>query len=456
MSTIKISQLPLATGATGPNTFIPVIIDGENYKVAADDYISSGATGPRGATGATGATGLKGSTGPVGGTGATGLKGSTGFTGATGLKGGIVLQYGGQSGNPAPGYFTFDNTILKVSIYDYYGQDIAGWLANVWGGGPGNRNPLGQFILQETDNPTERHWIINVDGIVGMGSYYQFTANTISGVGGGGFAIDEILVSSFARSGQEGERGSTGATGLIGATGNGATGATGSQGHVGGTGATGSGLTGATGLTGGTGATGFTGGTGATGSGATGSTGPAGNPGATGFTGSTGATGLGATGLTGGTGATGPQGQTGSTGILGSAGSTGATGPQGLTGSTGPIGATGTVPTPTTNTLTQAATVNLDFAALDGDLATLTLTTATNVTFSTSNLAVGQRFIMILTNSSGGTRTVNEPTGNAWKQVSDNGFSGLGSISNGEDLYIEFWSWGTTNADVYYRTMYIT
>jgi len=39
--------MPTTTGATGPNTFVPVIVDGVNYKVAADDLISQGATGPQ-------------------------------------------------------------------------------------------------------------------------------------------------------------------------------------------------------------------------------------------------------------------------------------------------------------------------------------------------------------------------------------------------------------------------
>ena len=454
MSTVKISQLPLATGATGPNTFIPVIIDGENYKVAADDYISggaTGATGPVGSTGATGAKGFTGSTGLTGSTGSQGLSGSTGTkgsTGATGLTGSTGSQ--GLTGSTGLG-----STGATGS------QGLTGATGS---GATGATGPQGN------------------QGDIGA---------TGAGLTGA--------------TGSQGIQGATGLQGIQGATGQrgstGATGATGTQGLTGATGQDGLGLLAKQYKVSGSAFTDIGGGEyqydvtfaaafpntnynvdvtlhipgGATGGYPQGLITPVSdlqfiqvqitNKTTSGFRVITdGLSGLamgsfmefyiravatGEAGVIPENGATGATGFTGSTGPNGSDGATGATGPAGLTG------ATGTVPTPTTASLTQASTVNLDFSALNGTLVTMNLTTSTAVTFTTSNLAVGQSFDLVINNTSGGTRTVNEPTGGAWKQVQNgSGFSSLPSISTGL-TYLTFKSWGTANADVYYTVDYV-
>jgi len=250
MSTVKISQMPLATGATGPNTFVPVIIDGENFKVAADTFINQGATGATGLTGSTGTTGLTGDQGSTGLTGATGQKGSTGFTGATGANG----TNGDQGSTGLTGA-----TGQKGST-GFTGATGAGLT-----GATGEQGPSGSTGLT---GATGTAGVNGVQGSTGL------TGSTGAGLTGA--------------TGDQGPMGATGDQGLTGATGAGLTGATGDQGPTGATGdlgltgATGAGLTGATGDQGPTGATGDLGLTGATGAGATGATGPTGGNGATG------------------------------------------------------------------------------------------------------------------------------------------------------------------------------
>jgi hypothetical protein len=460
--------MPLATGATGPNTFIPVIIDGENYKVAADDYISSGATGATGYTGSTGATGLKGATGQgsTGLTGATGQKGSTGFTGSTGATGqGFeyegnwdnattyqpydVVTYTGSawitpttSLNEVPGvagnWYIFVNAGEQGST----GATGATGLKGATGSGATGATGLpGLGLLAKSGEVLGASgWVGNTYTVVFNTPFTtddytpQATFNGDTAIGAwGDVTIDDITTTGFKI--LAGSTGPTANASLLwtavshGETGVPTTGATGLRG-----------ATGATGFTGSTGATGHIGGTGATGSGATG---PKGSTGATGATGAAGLTG--ATGLRGATGATGFTGSTGATGLLGSTGATGT----GTAGSTGPIGATGltgaTGPAPTqftVGTLTQAATVTLDLATVSGTYQTLALTTATNITLATSNRAAGRYTKIFITNTSGGTRTISYGVSKVGDPIPTT------SLDNNETCVVDLFCNGTATSNI--------
>ena len=295
MSTVKISQMPLATGATGPNTFIPVIIDGENYKVAADTFISQGATGTTG-PGATGATGLKGATGPSGGpigstgatgiqgatgsqglqgstglTGATGVKGSTGSTGpqgasgatghiggtgatgsgatgatglqgatgrigstgATGYRGGIVYEFEIQTGaaDPVSGAFKFNVPGTTLRINKL---DQGGVDVSTWIStwDDSTTNPHGTLTIQEAEGDLIDLRVYQITGaVVDSGTYYSIPVTLITS--GGTFADGQLFTLEYSRTGNIGLTGATGSQGPAGSTGP--------------IGATGSGATGATG-----------------------------------------------------------------------------------------------------------------------------------------------------------------------------------------------------------------
>jgi hypothetical protein len=506
MSTVKISQMPVTTGATGPNTFIPVIVDGINYKIAADDLISQGATGPRGSTGATGATGSQGQPGATGAgaTGATGAKGSTGATGSTGAQGhtgGTGATGSGATGatgsqgptGPTPwilpatpydngasynlgaavtyqgGYYYRTGNPLNPGYPPTPGSINGSWTPVADGGAPG---ATGEGGATGPDGATGAQGLTGSTGAPGLGllaksgehvgasgyslgldntytvvfdtpfSTADYTPQALyngdSTIGGwGDRTIDDITTTGFKVSigstgptvnssllwtaVSHGETGvpTTGATGAQGAAG--ATGSQGAQGSQGFTGATGSGATGATGSIGSTGATGSPGTSGAQGfTGATGSQGPLGSTGATGATG---------TGTTGSTGATG----------TGTTGSTGATGAQGNIGATGPV-----ITDITVNTVAQAASIAIDFAAYSNEWVDITLSSATNLTFTTSNRAAGRQTRIRVTNSSGGTRTVNLPgTTKLGDPVPPN------SLANGEIAIYDWQMWGTTDATGY-------
>jgi hypothetical protein len=404
MSTVKISQMPLATGATGPNTFIPVIIDGENYKVAANTFISQGATGTTG-PGATGATGLKGATGPSGGpigstgatgiqgatgsqglqgstglTGATGVKGSTGSTGpqgasgatghiggtgatgsgatgatglqgatgrigstgATGYRGGIVYEFEIQTGagDPVSGAFKFNVPGTTLRINKL---DQGGVDVSAWIStwDDSTTNPHGTLTIQEAEGDLIDLRVYQITGaVVDSGTYYSIPVTLITS--GGTFADGQLFTLEYSRTGNIGLTGATGSQGPAGSTGP--------------IGATGSGATGATGplpwdLPATVYDNGVSYGIGAAVIYAGGyyyRTGNPGNPGYAPIPGQITASWTpvadggqpGSTGATG-SGATGATGLVGGTGATGSQGSTGATGLRGATGATGATGLVG-------------------------------------------------------------------------------------------------------------------
>lgn len=73
MAQKKISQLPLATGPTGPD-LLPLVNGGATKRVTLSTlsafFAAAGATGPAGPTGAAGSSGSNGATGPTGPAGA--------------------------------------------------------------------------------------------------------------------------------------------------------------------------------------------------------------------------------------------------------------------------------------------------------------------------------------------------------------------------------------------------
>ena len=393
--------MPTTTGATGPNTFVPVIVDGVNYKIAADDLISQGATGPgatgatgpigatgpsggpigstgatglkgatgsqglQGSTGLTGATGVKGSTGSTGlqgasgstghiggtgatgsgATGATGLQGATGrigSTGATGYRGGIVYEFEIQTGaaDPVSGAFKFNvpGTTLRINKLDQGGVDVSTWIAT-WD--DSTTNPHGTLTIQEAEGDLIDLRVYQITGaVVDSGTYYSIPVTLITS--GGTFADGQLFTLEYSRTGNIGLTGATGSQGPAGSTGP--------------IGATGSGATGATGpLPWDLPATVYDNGA----SYAIGAaviyaggyyyrTGNPGNPGYPPIPGQITASWTpvadgGLTGSTGPEGATG-SGATGATGLVGGTGATGAagtSGAQGFTGATGQRGSTG-------------------------------------------------------------------------------------------------------------------
>ena len=199
-------------------------------------------------------------------------------------------------------------------------------------------------------------------------------------------ALDEAIEDIELTPGPAGPTGPAGPQGPAGPTGPaGATGAPGATGPAGPQGAKGdTGDTGPVGATGPAGPTGQQGPQGIQGiKGDTGDTGPAGPAGSAGPTGPQGPQGP--------AGATGPQGPQGEQGDTGDTGPAGPQGPQGEPGPVPPVVSTTTAglqPATGFGTITYAATVNLDLAARDGQVNTITATGPLELT--TSNLANGR------------------------------------------------------------------
>jgi hypothetical protein len=421
MSVTKISQMPEATGATGPNTFIPVIIDGENYKVAADTFIGEGATGATGYVGGTGATGFTGATGQgaTGTTGPQGPQGEKGFTGSTGSQGtqGHIGATGQKGATGEKGFTGSTGATGAQGNQGFTGATGSGATGLV--GSTGLRGATGITGPTGSRGATGSTGVTGLAGLVGIPyrlrneqinptseGYLSFDAFGLNlatelriNESSGWPSQDHEDLSTWIESWDDSTATIKGTFTMQNASDAGNIvifSITGSPSKVGDyynipvayvagdttwadntdvvinfVRAGDKGLNGATGLTG------------ATGSGATG---PRGATGATGFTGSTGATGaLGSTGATG----------------TGTAGSTGPIGATGLTGATGPA------PTQfTQNAVTQAASFALDFSTLTGTMATCTRTTADDIAFTVSNRAAGRYIKLLITNTSGSTKNV--------------------------------------------------
>jgi hypothetical protein len=209
-----------------------IVIDLDNHSVWVGDengYLlpvggvgSIGATGPKGFTGSTGATG-SGATGFIGSTGFTGSTGSTGFDGATGAG---ATGASGATGLPGDRYSTTSSDSLTIEI---------GLQSFTVGTGLGYTPAQDVIIAYDIGNHMigmvvsydyiTGSMVVDVNNIIGEGSYSLWTINLNGAVGIGG------------ATGFTGSTGSTGATGFRGATGS--TGATGFTGSTGFTGATG-------------------------------------------------------------------------------------------------------------------------------------------------------------------------------------------------------------------------
>jgi len=362
--------------------------------------ISTGLTGPQGATGigATGATGPQGASGSVG---LSGPIGSTGATGPSGLGFLIAKTYSSvanlQADTSPTGIIAGQFAIIDNGNYNSDSENSRLYLWNGTSyqyvtdlsGAQGIQGPQGAtglaggatfsvtnsgasaYTINGGNNPTLNllrgfTYYFNVSAIghpfwiktaqvTGTGSSYS-TGVTNNGTENGliTFVVPYSAPNTLYYICQY--HGSM--TGVINISDLGPIGATGATGLIGTTGATGlTGATGISGVQGSTGATGIAGPQGATGlTGATGISGVQGSTGATGIAGPQGATGI--TGATGQTGTPGTVGSTGATGLIGATGlgATGATGPAGPPGAAGSGGAANVTILNEGNQLTSAVT----------------------------------------------------------------------------------------------------
>ena len=238
-ATVSVGDVAVDTGAAAV-----VVTNAGTTAAAVFDFeftLEAGPTGPTGATGAAGPTGATGAAGPTGATGPQGDPGPTGATGAAGADGvdgvdgfGLFLTYdSATTAGAAAGRIRLNNaslpsvTALFVSETDANSVDIAPILDEIFSGAIlffRSRDTANEYaFFQVSGTPTDN------------GSDRTFPVTYLSHTGT--FTDPENLLLSPVLKGDTGATGATGDTGPTGATG--ATGPTGDPGPTGATGAPG-------------------------------------------------------------------------------------------------------------------------------------------------------------------------------------------------------------------------
>ena len=185
---------------------------------------SQGIQGFQGDYGFQGMQGFPGPIGPQGVQGTEGFQGGGGIQGITGGFGGMTFDYtfstSTASGDPGVGKIRLNAanptsaTSMFIDDLDDNFTDIQPFLRTV----DDSTSPIkGHFKLSEKDNP-ENFVIFTISGLTELGGYFDIDSSYVSG-SVSGFANDEDVIITFARTGDIGPIGPQGVQGIQAAQG---------------------------------------------------------------------------------------------------------------------------------------------------------------------------------------------------------------------------------------------